>query len=101
MSSIDIIIYAVIAAILLARLWVVFGRRNDEDTQRPNPFATPAPQPRKNEDEKFDAAAATPAFKPILVAPNSLAGALDQIKTLDQTFDEKQFLQNAKSSFSL
>jgi predicted lipid-binding transport protein (Tim44 family) len=101
----DIIIFALIAVVLLARLWTVFGRRNDEDRQRPNPFATPAPGPREDDnvvradrDRKDDG---TPSgFSPLLLAPNSLAGALEQIKQIDNAFDEKAFLKDARTIFA-
>jgi len=104
MAHADIIIYGVIAVVLLARLWAVLGRRNEEDPQRPNPFTTPAPDPAEDSGAAIQRAqprsnAQTP-FTPIPVAPMSLAGALDQIQQLDSSFDEKQFLQDAKTIFT-
>jgi predicted lipid-binding transport protein (Tim44 family) len=106
MGHADIIIYGLIAVVLLARLWVVFGRRNEEDTQRPNPFATPAPGRRDDEDvvlapeRKRGDEPSAPAFTPLLSAPMSLAGTLERIKQQDAAFDEKQFLQQARSIFT-
>jgi predicted lipid-binding transport protein (Tim44 family) len=104
MAHADIIIYGVIAVVLLARLWFVFGRRNEEDRQRPNPFATPAPGPADDNGAAIQRAQprgnAPVPFAPILVAPMSLAGGLEQIRQIDASFDEKQFLQDAKGIFT-
>jgi len=101
MPHLDIIIYAAIAVLLLARLWAVFGRRNDEDTERPNPFVAP---PASENDEVMvrprakDAPAALSV--PQNAAPASLAGGLEQVARLDPNFDEKKFLQNARAIFT-
>lgn len=107
MAYLDIILFAAIAAFVLGRLWLVLGRRNEDDPQRPNPFATPAPQQQDEEGVTLHAAKAralpAPAegLTPGGHAPASLAGALDQIRALDTTFDEKQFLQGAKTAFRM
>ncbi|MFY9287868.1 MAG: Tim44/TimA family putative adaptor protein [Alphaproteobacteria bacterium] len=103
--GLDIIIYAVVAAVLIGRLWSVLGRRNDEDQQRPNPFIA-RPAPKEKEDEKPIAmlpqrSEAMNVFQPLSVAPASLLGALEQIKKLDPTFDEKQFHQGARQAFTM
>jgi predicted lipid-binding transport protein (Tim44 family) len=107
MGNIDIIIYALVAAILLVRLWAVLGRRNDEDRQRPNPFAAPAPGARADADVPFqldrsrgDDPSSLPLGQPTLAAPMSLMGALEKVRQLDPSFDEKQFLQNARETFA-
>jgi predicted lipid-binding transport protein (Tim44 family) len=105
MAHADIIIYGVIAVVLLVRLWAVLGRRNEEDRQRrPNPFAAPAPGPADDDSgaivrQQPRGNMSTP-LTPILIAPLSLAGGLEQIKQIDTSFDEKQFLQDAKGTFS-
>jgi predicted lipid-binding transport protein (Tim44 family) len=102
--DIDIIIFAVIAALLFARLWTVFGRRNDEDKQRPNPFITPVTRPQDNDQPLQGRQPARPPpllLQPFKAAPASLAGGLEQIKSRDPNFDEKQFLQGAKSAFTM
>ena len=107
MAHPDIIIYGLIAVVLLARLWAVFGRRNDEDRQRPNPFVAPAPDPKDDEGvivrpraTPTEDTAQASAFAPLLVAPMSLAGTLERLRRLDPTFDEKQFLQNVRTTFT-
>jgi predicted lipid-binding transport protein (Tim44 family) len=101
--DIDIIICAVIAILLLARLWKVLGERDEGEARRPNPFiAQPKPKdpsltPVISGDPNRAAPAALPP--PLRAAPNSLAGGFEQIKTLDPAFDEKRFLENARTSF--
>ena len=97
MAHLDIIVYAVVAVLLLARLWMVFGRRNDED--RPpsvNPFAAPPAR----EDEDAPRARAAQSFAPIKVAPASLLGGLEQVKGVAPDFDEKVFLQAVRQDFT-
>ena len=94
----DIIICAIIAVLVLARLWQVLGQRNGEERERGNPFSQPfsadSPQPGQAQN-------APAAPKPPVFAPDSLAGGLAQIKEADPAFDEKQFLQNVRSAFTL
>lgn len=101
----DIIIYAIVAILIAARLWSVLGQRNSEDRERPNPFVAPPPATP-------DTTSANPAgnqplaeipllLRPMQHAPDSLAGGLAQIKVANPTFDEKQFLQGARTAFSL
>jgi predicted lipid-binding transport protein (Tim44 family) len=82
---------------------MVFGRRNEEDRERPNPFITPPPV--KNAEDNAIAVDPTRAKTPIMLpqfraAPESLAGGLEQIKALEPSFDEKQFLQGARAAFT-
>lgn len=104
MHYVDIVIYAVIAAVLLARLWSVFGRRGDEDQEpRPNPFAPPPDHvlpPGQTVTHGVQPPAELPALlRPIQLAPASLAGGLERVQQLDLSFDEKQFLQAAQQNF--
>lgn len=103
----DIIIYAVVAVVLLSRLWAAFGRRNDDDRQRPNPFITPLVRPEQRQPDAQAASAGQAVqpppilLQPFKSAPASLAGGLEQIKEQDASFDEKQFLQGAKAAFTM
>lgn len=108
--SIDTIFYAIIAVVLLVRLWSVLGRRNDDEKQRPNPFVTPAPDlkdSQKNDPKAIRSAVvdtiadAYIALRPTHAAPASLTGGLEQIRTLDPSFDEKVFLQGARAAFTM
>jgi len=103
----DIIIYAIFAVIIFARLWTVLGRRDANGEERPNPFAAPLPPPgakaKIDDDDTLNPNAGPdlpPVFRPLRSAPTSLAGGLEQIKQADPSFDEKQFLQSARVSFT-
>ncbi len=113
MEYMEIIIYAAIAAFVLARLWSVFGQRGDDEPQRPNPFAQHPGQKPEDSDGDDDVvvlsdgakSAAASGQPPALTAgghaSSSLAGILDQIKSKDAAFDEKKFLQGAKAAFAM
>ncbi len=92
----DIIVYAVIAVLLLGRLWFVLGTRNDNETQRPNPFTPPAPQPVPTPDSNV-----IPLRPQPILPPASLAGGLAQVAAIDPNFQEKQFLQKARDIFTV
>ena len=104
METMDIIIYAAIAAFLAYRLWSVLGQREDgEDTrERPNPFG---PGEKSGDEENvlvLEGRQRTPLLSALTSAghaPTSLAGSLDQMKILDPSFDEKKFLEGAKLAF--
>ena len=109
MGSMDIVIYAVIAAVVLARLWAVFGRRDGDDAKRPNPFVVPPRSVQTPPDEgdvlRLPTRAKTEETAPVITAAghaiDSLAGGLDQVKKLDPTFDEKAFLQGGRAAFTM
>ncbi len=94
--DVDILVFAVIAALLLGRLWSVFGTRNDGEPQRQNPFAPSV----KKEDEPVEAPSAASKLQIAPPPPNSLEGGLAQVKAVDTAFDEKAFLQEARDIFT-
>jgi predicted lipid-binding transport protein (Tim44 family) len=105
MNNLDIIILAAVAAFVLGRLWLVLGRRNDDERERPNPFVSSLP-PGKDEESvmvmpKRSPEAESPTLTPEGHAATSLAGALDRIRDMDPSFDEKPFLQGAKTAFTI
>jgi predicted lipid-binding transport protein (Tim44 family) len=99
---IEIVIFAMIAAFLVYRLRSVLGRRTGEERQRPNPFTAnsgkvqpenvvPMPERPRPMNE--------PAPSPD--EPMSLGMALDRLRTMDPSFDEKHFLQGARGAFQM
>lgn len=99
--DLDILVYAVIAALLLGRLWAVLGTRNDDEPQRPNPFAPPPPpKPAQEEDPYALPPPVASRMPPPALPPASLAGGLAQVKAADPAFEEKPFLQNASAIFT-
>lgn len=97
---IEIVIFAMIAAFLVYRLRSVLGRRTGEEQQRPNPFTSRAGLP-DNVVSLPDRNRPRPDAVPVSDEPVSLAGALEQIKAADPSFDEKNFLQGAKAAFQM
>lgn len=103
MDSLDTIFFAVLAVIFLARLWSVLGRddfHQDHDTGAtpPNPFSSQdvVVFPTKKDPEILPPEAGVTQHG---YAAASLAGALDQWRALDPTFDEKTFLSGARTAF--
>ena len=85
------IILAVIAVALLARLWSLFGTRNEDEPLRPNPFIPQTPVPQS--------ATISPMMQPVALPPASLAGGLQQVEAIDKSFSEKQFLKDSSAVF--
>ncbi len=51
--TIDIILFAMVAAFIVLRLRSVLGRRTGHERQRPDPFSTkPQPRPKDKKGEK-------------------------------------------------
>lgn len=97
--DIDILVYAVIAALLFGRLWAVFGTRNEGDPQRPNPFMPP-PNLMPSNDAAKTSQNIMSRLEALAPPPTSLAGGLAQVKVLDPGFDEKQFVQESRDIFT-
>lgn len=95
--SIDILIYAVLAAILVWRLFSVLGQRNGEEQQRerPNPFTIVTDA----EVKPPVGAAARPA--PADDGPASLEGVLTRMARIDPGFSEVEFLAGARAAFAM
>ena len=91
--DIDILVYAIIAAVLLGRLWAVLGSRHEDEPQRPNPYV---PTPPASAEQKNVA----PVRFSVVLPPASLEGGLAQVKAVDPAFDEKAFLQEARVAFT-
>ena len=109
MNYFDIVFFAIVAVVLILRLRAVLGRRSDDEPRRPNPFGAPSAG-REDDDEDFVVSPKTadPAVNgpprvlpPPILAPESLAGSLEQMHRRDPSFDEKQFLKNARAAFAL
>lgn len=104
MDYLDILVFAAITVFILARLWAVLGRRHDDEPERTNPFSAPASRGQDEEDvvvlSDRTHKSESPLAAPQRFAPSSLAGVLEQIKAASSSFDEKQFLQGAKTAFT-
>lgn len=98
----DIIIYAVIAAVLVVWLARVLGTKNGSERERPNPFAqNPAGTPVQ-QDGVNNVALPLPQKPAALknVTPGIEAG-LVQISLADRSFEPTRFIENAKEAFAI
>ena len=100
----DILIYAIVAAVMVFWLRNVIGTRHGEEKQRPNPF---------DEKNKPDEAKTTPPIEMDTIkemgkikdaAPTGQEKAdagLVQIALADKNFDVNEFKENASDAFSI
>lgn len=108
MENFDILIYAAITVFLFSRLWAVLGRRDEDEPEdkpaRPNPFARAEKRAEDEENVIVLEGRAKPVSPSVLTpeghALDSLAGAIDQIRLKDPSFNEKKFLEGAKAAFT-
>lgn len=108
MQHLDIIILAIVAVVIALRLRAALGQRHDDEPRRPNPFGVPKAG-KEEDDEGFMLGpkheATLPqepaALPPPVLAPDSLAGGLTLIRQADPAFDEKTFLQGARTAFTM
>jgi predicted lipid-binding transport protein (Tim44 family) len=102
-SLIGILIFAGITIFLVFRLRAVLGRRTGEERERQNPFDRPPMVPYQPEGDQ----PANYARGPGVVIDNdpnlplSLDAKLARIRAADPSFDEKHFLEGARSAFQM
>jgi predicted lipid-binding transport protein (Tim44 family) len=104
---VDILIYAVIAAVMVFWLRNVIGTRHGEERQRPNPFDVKDTTDGSMTDS--NASADTKAAIENAVLSNALDNHIDgsvdaglvQIALADKTFDIGSFKENAGDAFSI
>lgn len=104
----EILILAVVATFLVARLYAIFGRRDDggqPPRQRPNPYAQAAPAADKPAVTVADITQALTQAVPEEELddgrPLSLAASLQRIQKRDPSFQEKDFLKGARAAFEM
>lgn len=104
-SMIDILFFAVIAIVIFGRLWQVLGQRNENDPSEGKGEKKSRLFQEEDEDDVVVISDKARDFveppKPAVIAPLSLAGTLQRIKEKDAAFDEKKFLEGAKTAFSM
>jgi predicted lipid-binding transport protein (Tim44 family) len=103
-SVIEIILFAAVAIFLLFRLRSVLGRRTGEERERPNPLDRPSGLPfRPGAPPQPSPTAIRPA--PLIELdpsqPQSLDARLARAIAADPGFDEKRFLNGARSAFQI
>ena len=125
--SVDILIFAVIAAILIYRLNSVLGTRNGDEEQRPNPFDDQPPPPadpfakqRANKAEPartapvcanaiIEGVTKIPAKKAVSAelvdaaanVDGQVTAGLEEIAAVDHKFNAEHFMAGAEYAFGL
>jgi predicted lipid-binding transport protein (Tim44 family) len=109
-SGIGIIILAMVAVFLVARLYKVLGRRTGHE-RRPDPFAGAAnddqrrdsvlPMPDRSRPPRGEDSAAPAAVPPPVgdAASGPLQSGIGRIRTADPKFDPVKFLAGARMAF--
>ena len=100
----DIIIYAVVAAVMVFWLKNVIGTRHGEERQRPNPFEganeqSPEPKPNNVMDNVIDHDSIAPRSGE--TAKDDVEAGLVQIALADRNFDSNDFKENATDAFTM
>lgn len=104
--SFDILIFAAIAGFFVWKLRQVLGQKHGDEREQPNPFTRPpeAEQPVQDSADGgliIDGEATEVRPRPAIAAPvGSLASAIAAVRALDPAFEEKAFLQKARSAFT-
>ncbi len=88
MQILELVIFAILAAVVLYQLYAVLGRRVGR-------------QPEDNADRLPRPAATEPPSSPRLAADTAALGAVAAIKAKDPAFDIEKFLQGAKGAFEM
>jgi predicted lipid-binding transport protein (Tim44 family) len=104
----DILIFAIIAAVLIYRLNAVLGTRQGDEGSRPNPFATSTPPPPRPTVITLKPAAKPAAAKldlDLIDADGNKDGKIEaglaEIAVVDPAFDAAQFVSGAKYAFDM
>jgi predicted lipid-binding transport protein (Tim44 family) len=115
----DILIYAVIAGVLIYRLYTILGQRDGGNRPRNAPFvmrnppnpadkkgkedllALPLAQPKPATPKQDNVVQMQPPSFAVEPAAASLAGAIFAIQKADPSFDERSFLKGARVAFEM
>ena len=105
MGSLDLILFAMVAAVLVLRLRSVLGRRTGHERPPSDPYSgkTKA-EPAENSDRVVALPTRGDRRKQAEQAAQSadpLEAGITQIRIADSDFDPEQFTQGAKSAFEM
>lgn len=96
----DIILFAILALFLIYRLGSVLGRRQDDQKHRTDPFGISEKQDSKDDNVvAMPDRAETPGETAESMDP--LEAGLAQIKTVERSFREREFVKGARSAFEM
>ena len=96
----DILIYAIIAAVLVIWLRNVLGTRNEDEQQRPNPYLDATPKPKNIvglDGQPFVVDDGSDLKK--LDLPEGVFVAAEDLSRTMRDFDAVKFVENAKDAF--
>jgi predicted lipid-binding transport protein (Tim44 family) len=104
-SSIDIIIFAMVAAFLVLRLRSVLGRRTGNERRRADPFNPPKPE-ASDKVMALPDRTARPLAEVIEQPPagakaSPLDAGIAQVQSADASFTAQGFLDGAKAAFEM
>jgi predicted lipid-binding transport protein (Tim44 family) len=108
----DIIIFALIAAFLIYRLYAILGARHGDERARPNPFAPSGPARQQEQRPRTYSAPPAPPKPASLPNPEAyvdkeadsagrVTAGLNDIAAADSAFDPGAFLQGARRAFEI
>ena len=97
---IDIIIYAVVAAVMVFWLRSVLGTKHGEERERPNPFEE-RPDAAPQMDNGLDPIDMQPAHETFASGNDKVDAGLVQIALADKSFNLKEFKENAEDAFMI
>jgi predicted lipid-binding transport protein (Tim44 family) len=92
---IEILLLAMVAGVILFRLYTVLGRRTGHESPQ-EPYRVRAPA-----DQTADKPAALPAPRAAELPADPLARGLMQIKLADRGFDQEHFLTGARHAYEM
>lgn len=105
MGSLDLILFAMVAAFLVLRLRNVLGRRTGQERPPNDPYSAKSKtEPTDNSDRVVALPTRGDRRKPVDKAAESadpLQAGLSQIRAADSDFDVEQFTEGAKSAFEM
>lgn len=100
---VDILIYAIVAAVMVFWLRNVLGTRHGDERQRPNPFEKRETETPLEKDIEIDSIKNVIASKSKKASSSGNANTdsgLVQIALADKNFDTAQFIENASDAFT-
>ena len=96
----DIILFAILALFLIYRLGSVLGRRQDDQKHRSDPFGISEKQESKGDNVVAMPDRAETPGEPI-ESMDPLEAGLAQIKSVERSFREREFIKGARSAFEM
>lgn len=97
----DIILFAILALFLIYRLGSVLGRRHDDQNHRTDPFGISSEKNDTKGDNVITMRGRADSPGEPESGMDSLEAGLAQIKSVDRSFREREFLKGARNAFEM